>query len=95
MAILATSRKWLVTSLCAELSSRCSRQRLASMNSSCGSSIGNRLISSKYRVRPVSPDKMGNAAVWAMMAFLHVARAYPAIAPLLDWIMNTLRQRHH
>src|SRR5690348_4594378 len=38
------------------------------MNSSCGSSIGNRRISSRYRVRPVSPDKMGNAAIWAMTA---------------------------
>src|SRR4029077_12239362 len=72
MAILATRRRWLVTSLCAEFSLPCSRQRFASMNSSCGSSIGNRLISSRYRVRPVSPDKMGNAGVWAMTAFLHV-----------------------
>src|SRR5579863_3841474 len=68
MAILATSRKWLVTSRCAASRSPCSRQRFASMNSSCGSSIGNRLISSRYRVRPVSPDKMGKAAVWAMVA---------------------------
>src|SRR5579863_2339186 len=68
MAILATSRKWLVTSRCAASRSPCSRQRFASMNSSCGSSIGNRLISSRYRVRPVSPDKMGKAAVWAISA---------------------------
>src|SRR5581483_8112419 len=68
MAILATRRKWLVTSLCAASRSLCSRQRLASMNSSCGSSIGNRLISSRYRESPVSPDKMGSAAVWAILA---------------------------
>jgi hypothetical protein len=46
-------------------------------------------------VRPVSPDKMGNAAVWAMTAFLHIARASTLIAPLADWIMNSRRYRHH
>ena len=35
----------LVTSLCAAWLSPCSRQRLASMNSSCGSSSGNFRIS--------------------------------------------------
>src|SRR6516162_7843028 len=47
MAILATRRKWLLTSLCAASWSPCSRQRLASMNSSCGSSIGTCRISSR------------------------------------------------
>ena len=37
----------LVTSLCAASRSPCSRQRLASMYSSCGSNIGNRRISSR------------------------------------------------
>src|ERR1700722_13488643 len=68
MAILATSRKWLVTSPCAASRSPCSRQLLASMYSSCGSSIGNRLISSRFLGRPVSPDRTGKAAVWAMTA---------------------------
>src|SRR5262245_13029430 len=68
MAILATSRKWLVTSLCAASRSPCSRQRFASMYSSSGSSIGNRRISSRYLVRPVSPERTGKAAVWAMTA---------------------------
>jgi hypothetical protein len=40
MAILATSRKWLVTSLWAAVRSPCSRQLLASMYSSCGSNMG-------------------------------------------------------
>ena len=45
MAILATRRKWEVTSLCAASRSPCSFQRLASMNSSSGCSIGNWRIS--------------------------------------------------
>src|SRR6266536_6011265 len=40
MAIFATRRKWLVTSLCAAARSPCLRQRLASRYSSCRSSIG-------------------------------------------------------
>src|SRR5215207_1682574 len=51
MAILATRRRWLVTSLCAASRSPCSRQRLASRYSSCRSSIGNRWISTRYGVR--------------------------------------------
>src|SRR6186997_2552521 len=40
MAILATSLRWLVTSWCAASRSSCSRQRLASMYSCWGSSMG-------------------------------------------------------
>jgi hypothetical protein len=36
---------------------------------------------------------MGNAAVWAMTAFLHIARASAVIALLLDWIMSSRRRR--
>src|SRR5262249_7143714 len=68
IAILATRRRWLVTSLCAASRSPCSRQLLASMYSSCGSNIGNRRISSKYRDRPVSADRIGKAAARAMVA---------------------------
>src|SRR5208282_5988917 len=70
LPILATSRKWLVTSLWAASLSPCSRQLLASMYSSWGSNIGNRRISSRYLVRPVSPDRTGKAAVWAMTSAL-------------------------
>jgi hypothetical protein len=38
---------------------------------------------------------MGNAAVWAMTAFLHTARASAVIALLLDRIMSARRRRHH
>src|SRR5215471_21551191 len=68
MAILATRRRWLVTRRCAASRSPCSRQLLASIYSSCGSSIGNRRISSKYRDRPVSADRIGKAAARAMVA---------------------------
>src|SRR5512147_1962058 len=51
MAILATRRRWLVTRRCAASTSPCSRQRLASMYSSSGSSSGNFRISWRYRVR--------------------------------------------
>src|ERR1700722_13004227 len=54
MAILATRRKWLLMSRCAASLSPCSRQRLASLYSSCGSSMGNRRILLRYRVRPDS-----------------------------------------
>src|SRR5262249_11510236 len=100
MAILATSRKWLVTSLCAASRSPCSRQRLASMNSSCGSSIGNRRISSRYRVRPVSPDKMGSAAVWAMTAPSiyrppRMRRAIEAVALRADGAVSIISHPQH
>src|SRR5215475_11905587 len=68
MAILATKRKWLVTSLCAATRSPCSRQRLASIYSSCGSSIGNRRISSRYRDKPDSAVMIGRVADWAIIA---------------------------
>src|SRR5712671_6158887 len=68
MAILATRRRWLVTSRCAASRSPCSRQRLASIYSSCGSSIGNRRISSRYRPRPDSAVMIGKIADWAMTA---------------------------
>src|SRR5689334_16084303 len=72
MAILATRRKWLVTSLCAALLSPCSRQRLASMNSSCGSSRGNLRISWRYRLRLPSgvrdDGRAGRLAVAALIA---------------------------
>src|SRR5215467_13681744 len=68
MAILATRRRWLVTSLWAATRSPCSRQRLASIYSSCGSSIGNRRISSRYRDRPDSAVMIGKVAAWAMTA---------------------------
>src|SRR5262245_48428533 len=66
MAILATRRRWLVTSLCAASRSSCSRQRLASMYSSCGSSIGNLRISERYRESPDSAVRIGSAAVRAI-----------------------------
>src|SRR4051794_8302471 len=68
MAILATRRKWEVTSLCAASRSPCSRQLLASMYSCCGSSIGNRRISSRYRDRPDSAVRIGSAAARAILA---------------------------
>src|SRR5580704_9533896 len=66
MAIFATRRKWLVTSRCAASRSPCSRQRLASMYSSCASSMGNRRILWRYRLRPDSAVSIGETAVWAM-----------------------------
>src|SRR5215510_5314577 len=48
--------------------SPCSRQRLASIYSSCGSSIGNRRISSRYRPRPDTAVMIGKLADWAMTA---------------------------
>src|SRR5215212_2007385 len=71
MAILATSRRWLVTRRCAASRSPCSRQLLASMYSSCGSSIGNRRISSRYRERPDSAEIIGKAVARAMVAPSH------------------------
>src|ERR1043166_3055568 len=49
MAILATRRRWLVTSWRAASESSCSRQRLASMYSCSGSRSGNFRISERYR----------------------------------------------
>src|SRR6187455_2950654 len=71
MAILATRRRWLVTSLCAASRSPCSRQLLASMYSCCGSNIGNRRISSRYRDRPPSAVIIGIAAERAIGSALH------------------------
>src|SRR5215218_6804821 len=51
MAILATRRRWEVTSLWAARSSPCSFQLLASWSSSSGVSIGNLRISCRYRER--------------------------------------------
>src|SRR5258706_7893953 len=61
MAILATRRRWLVTSRCAASVSWCSCQRLASMNSSSLASIGNLRISDRYRLRPPSGDITASA----------------------------------
>src|ERR1700730_5486962 len=66
MAILATRRKWLVTSRWAASRSPYSRQFLASMYSSCGSSMGNRRISLIYRARPDSAVRVGKAAAYDM-----------------------------
>src|SRR5438132_862023 len=66
MAILATSLRWLVTSFCAASRSSCSRQRLASMYSCWGSSIGNLRISARYLDSPDSPLRTGSVAVRAM-----------------------------
>src|SRR5919112_1556857 len=63
MAILATRRRWLVTSRCAASESSCSFQRFASMYSSSGSSIGNLRISWRYRVRLPSPEMDGTDSV--------------------------------
>src|SRR6516164_1606137 len=63
MAILATSRKWLVTSRCAASGSACSFQRLASMYSCSGSSIGNLRISWRYRVKFPSEETEGTERV--------------------------------
>src|SRR6185437_6417693 len=51
MAIFATRRKWEVTSLCAASISCWSRHRWESDSSFSGVSIGNFLISWRYRVR--------------------------------------------
>src|SRR5580704_18148313 len=59
IAILATRRRWLVTRRCAACGSSCSFQRLASMYSSSGSSIGNLRISCRYRVRLPSEETDG------------------------------------
>src|SRR6516165_644175 len=63
MAILATSRRWLVTSRCAASGSSCSFQRFASMYSCSGSSIGNLRISCRYRVRFPSEEREGTERV--------------------------------
>src|SRR5258708_16776104 len=68
MVFWAPGRGWLVTSLWAATRPPCARQRSASINSSCGSSIGNRRISSRYRPRPDSAVMIGNVAAWAMTA---------------------------
>src|ERR1700692_2133092 len=68
MAILATSRRWLVTRWCAASRSSCSRQRLANMYSCWGSSIGSLRISARYRESPDSPLRTGNVAVRAISA---------------------------
>src|ERR1700744_3945376 len=62
MAILATRRRWDVTSWWAALVSPCSRQALASMNSCCGSRSGNLRISDRYRLRLPSGDKADGRA---------------------------------
>src|SRR4026207_1170136 len=61
MAILATSRRWEVTSRWAASRSPCSFQLLASMYSSSGCSMGNRRICWRYRLRPPSLEIVGNA----------------------------------
>src|SRR6476660_7672264 len=61
MAIFATRRKCEVTRRWAASESSCSRQRLASMYSSCGWSMGNLRISSRYRDSPPSAAIIGSA----------------------------------
>src|SRR5579863_6978352 len=59
MAILATRRRWLVTSRRAASGSPCSFRRLANMNSSSGVRSGNLRISLKYRESPASLERAG------------------------------------
>src|SRR5689334_7444924 len=77
MAILATRRRWLVTSRCAASGSWCSCQRLASMNSSSLASIGNLRISDRYRLRPPSGDITASALAAMVLSphFLSDVRA--------------------
>src|SRR3569623_169967 len=79
MAILATSRRWLVTSRCAASGSSCSCQRLASMNSSSLASIGNLRISDRYRLRPPSGDMTARALAAMVLSpqFLDVRAGAP------------------
>src|SRR3954471_23702121 len=81
MAILATSRRWLVTSWCAASRSSCSRQRLANMYSSCGSSIGNLRISARYLERPDSPLRTGKLRLRAILSALQWFRSPTAADP--------------
>src|SRR4051795_8568693 len=81
MAILATSLRWLVTRACAASRSSCSRQRLANMYSSCGSSIGNLRISARYLERPDSPLRTGQLAVRAILSALQWFRSPTAADP--------------
>src|SRR5258706_352549 len=69
MAILATRRRWEVTRRWAAAGSSCSRQRLASMNSSSLASIGNLRISVRYRDRPPSGDITESAVAEAILVF--------------------------
>src|ERR1700751_724733 len=78
MAILATSRRWLVTSLCAASGSSCCCQRLASMNSSSFASMGNFRISERYRLRPPSGDI--TASVFAAMDYPLKINRHRAVA---------------
>src|SRR5829696_1521492 len=82
MAILATRRRCEVTSRCAASESPCSRQRLASMYSSLGSSIGNLRISSRYRDRPPSLASTGSAADAIILSFGPLQEASPWRPPL-------------
>src|SRR4029077_17505655 len=82
MAILATRRRWLVTSLWAAARSPCSRQRLASIYSSCGSSMGNRWISARYRVRLESPTANDQAATCETKGVLSSSRFGPVLLSL-------------
>src|SRR5713101_5418079 len=76
MAILATRRRWLVTSRWAASGSSCSRHRLASMYSSSGASIGNLRISRRYLPWFPSVELLGRAGVLAIGSqFLAAAAA--------------------
>src|SRR5260370_27799594 len=68
--MLATRRRWLVTSRCAASEYSRSFQLLASMYSSSGSSIGNLRISWRYRVRFPSPERDGTESVAILVMLL-------------------------
>src|SRR5215831_10724818 len=84
MAILATRRRWLVTSWWAASVSPCSCQLLASMNSWSLASIGNLRISDRYRLRPPSGD---------MTASAFAAMVYPLSDPADVRVNRVLRAR--
>src|SRR5260370_16594696 len=108
MGILATRRKWVVTRRWGASGSSCSRQRLASMYSSSGASIGNLRISRRYRPRFPSVEMLGRAEVVAMalrslprdplrQPLIHPARCtpIPTPPPTLPTLLSTLPPPHY
>ena len=60
MAIFATSRRWLVTSVCAACSSPWSAHRFANAYSSSAPNIGNLRIFCKYRAKLRSGEMLNS-----------------------------------
>ena len=81
MAILATRRRWLFTRRRAASGSSCSRQRLASMYSSCGSRSGNFRISVRYLESPPSPGEPARPRLLITLAPFRLADFDAPTAP--------------